>query len=650
MPEIPGYKLIGLTGKGAMGRVYQGEHLASGRTVAVKILTPELAARLDFVRRFEREAEALRKVSHAGVVSIIESGESGGEHFLAMGFVDGPSLRRLLRRGKLEPLRAIRFTRQIVRALGAAHMRGVIHRDLKPENILVESVDERERLVVVDFGLAGILHEDEDPHPNLTRSRVTMGTVNYMAPEQRVDAKRVDQRADLYACGVMLYEFLTGDLPLGRFQLPAEKGLAVPAAIDDVIARALARKPEERYEDAAAFDRALMEVEEALVGTGESVVPADDTVPAPPPSAVHAARPASGGARAPAAVSGLNSGAGATRDASGSGAESAPGRTSMRDTAPMPTEADAPLLPAPGQSPAEGDAENLTDGPQWVTAPPWVRRPLMLWGTAAVVLGLGVGVFSSFGPPREVLVTADQVKAAPTAEHVAGPRPDVASAQDAAAAALAPVGDGTAQWAVDSIAWQGSPTALVYKSEVQGGSLMRRDLGLAVAPAALEASTVAFGAEVRLSYAQLPMAVGEARKKARELLGAAPDQGVATVMLADADQGRAVGFALFADGACSLVEFARKDGLWAFSRHIRSVCGTPAIGAPVALGVTCDQKLGECHAQLGDRPVTSMAVPGLGTLKLHPAVGCRNATCAFGPAGAGGASPSAAPAGKPGAK
>src|SRR5690606_37393142 len=110
----------------------------------------------------------------------------------------------------------------------------VIHRDLKPENILMHGPAGDERPVLVDFGLAGILEEENDPHPNLTKSRMTMGTVNYMAPEQRTDAKRVDQRADLYAAGVIFYELLTGDLPIGRFALPTERGFGVSKSVDDV--------------------------------------------------------------------------------------------------------------------------------------------------------------------------------------------------------------------------------------------------------------------------------------------------------------------------------------------------------------------------------------------------------------------------------
>jgi Protein kinase domain len=276
-PRIPGYECTELVGKGAMGRVYRARHLKSGRAAAVKILAPELAARQDFIQRFEREGAAMRAVEHPGVVAVLDQGASlqpdGSEaHYIAMDFIEGQPLRRHLElagRGQaLEPLRALRFARKIVQALGAAHARGVIHRDLKPENILVLGPDGDERLVLVDFGLAGILDEENDPHPNLTKSRMTMGTVNYMAPEQRTDAKRVDQRADLYAAGVIFYELITGDLPLGRFALPTERGAPVPLSVDKCIVRALARNPDERYQHAGQLDADLAAIENEVRGQG----------------------------------------------------------------------------------------------------------------------------------------------------------------------------------------------------------------------------------------------------------------------------------------------------------------------------------------------------------------------------------------------
>ena len=283
LPRIPGYDVLELIGKGAMGRVYRAKHLASGRAAAIKTLAPELAVRPDFVQRFEREGAAMRAIDHPGVVQVWDQGCAGADiYYITMAYIPGHPLRKYLEKGPLPLAQALRFTRRILQALAAAHLPGVIHRDLKPENILMNGPVGDERPILVDFGLAGILEEENDPHPNLTKSRMTMGTVNYMAPEQRTDAKRVDQRADLYAAGVIFYELLTGDLPLGRFALPTERGFGVPASVDAVVVKALARNADERYFSAGDFDMALASIERELGVVTSPVVASDnDTVVGP---------------------------------------------------------------------------------------------------------------------------------------------------------------------------------------------------------------------------------------------------------------------------------------------------------------------------------------------------------------------------------
>ncbi|MDP2339750.1 MAG: protein kinase [Deltaproteobacteria bacterium] len=287
LPVIPGFDVQEMIGKGAMGRVYRAKQLSTGRVAAIKTLAPELAIRADFVQRFEREGAAMRAIRHPGVVSVWDQGRAGADvYYIAMEYIEGHPLRKFLERGPVLPTLALRYTRLILQALHAAHTPGVIHRDLKPENILMPGLPGAERPVLVDFGLAGIMEEENDPHPNLTKSRMTMGTVNYMAPEQRTDAKRVDQRADLYAAGVILYELLTGDLPLGRFNLPTEKGLKVPASIDRLIIKALARNADERFQHARDFDAAIAVIEaelEVIAGPSSGrdtlVAGASDTLP-----------------------------------------------------------------------------------------------------------------------------------------------------------------------------------------------------------------------------------------------------------------------------------------------------------------------------------------------------------------------------------
>ncbi|MBH1988524.1 MAG: serine/threonine protein kinase [Myxococcaceae bacterium] len=258
-PSIPGYELLDPIGKGAMGSVYQAKHIASGRTAAVKILSAEMSSRSDLVARFERESAALSSFRHPNVVAIFDSGTVFNTHFFCMEFIDGITLRRFLKDGPLPLKQAIHFVRQILAGLSAAHSRSIIHRDLKPENVLVAA--DLNRCVLVDFGLAGLLNEATNPHPNLTRSRVTMGTVNYMAPEQHMDAKRVDGRSDLYSVGVIFYECVLGDLPLGRFALPSERHYEAPEALDRILSKALCREPEKRFQNAAEFDLELQALE-----------------------------------------------------------------------------------------------------------------------------------------------------------------------------------------------------------------------------------------------------------------------------------------------------------------------------------------------------------------------------------------------------
>lgn len=264
LPKIPGFELSYQIGRGAMGSVFRARQIKTGQLVAIKILSHDLSERADLVARFEREAYALKSLKNPNVVSIIDAGHVDDIHYFAMEFIDGITLRTRISREPLPFNDACLITQQILMGLKAAHKHGIIHRDLKPENVLLE-FNGRDfsasptRVVLVDFGLVGIGGVAFDPHPNLTRSKVTMGTVNYMAPEQHIDAKRVDHRSDIYSAGVMLFEMLTGELPLGRYLLPFERGMDVPKRVDDILATALSRKVEDRYFSADHFLKDLSE-------------------------------------------------------------------------------------------------------------------------------------------------------------------------------------------------------------------------------------------------------------------------------------------------------------------------------------------------------------------------------------------------------
>lgn len=246
---IPGYRLEKLVGKGGMGEVHQATQLSLGRTVAVKLLNQELAKDDQFVARFEKEGAALATLRHPNIVSIVDKGKTDSTYYLVMEFVDGPSLREVMRSPLLDAAQSLRMMLQICRAIEYAHGRGVIHRDLKPENILF---DEQAGGIakVTDFGLAGF---DERaavrPLENLTQTNVAMGTASYMAPEQQVDARSADHRADIYSLGILLYELLTGDLPMGKFDPPSVKKPALDKRLDDIVSRCLKPNPKERYQN-----------------------------------------------------------------------------------------------------------------------------------------------------------------------------------------------------------------------------------------------------------------------------------------------------------------------------------------------------------------------------------------------------------------
>ncbi|HCF61277.1 MAG TPA: protein kinase [Myxococcales bacterium] len=278
--SIPGYELLELLGRGGMGEVWKARQVSLGRLVAIKALSSELARYEDFVRRFEKEAAALASLSHPGIVQIIDRGvcEQGQTWFFVMELCEGEGLRERMN-GPVAPREAARLLAQLCRAIDYAHQRGVIHRDLKPENILVDAGGQAK---IVDFGLAGM---PSDTRRNLTQAAVAMGTLHYMAPEQRSDARSADERADLFALGVILYEMLVGEVPVGRFKLPAERCPGLDARFDRIVARALEPEPEARYQSAAAMAADL----EALQTT--ALLPA---ARAEAPAGRRALRPARG--------------------------------------------------------------------------------------------------------------------------------------------------------------------------------------------------------------------------------------------------------------------------------------------------------------------------------------------------------------------
>jgi serine/threonine protein kinase len=245
-----GMELLELLGQGGMGVVYKARQIELDRLVALKILSPRLAADPEFPRRFNREAQALATLDHSNIVRIHDVGREGDLYFIVMEYVDGMTLRDLLVQKKLSPEQALRVIPQICDALEYAHSRGVIHRDIKPENILLSRSGVTK---IADFGLAKIV-KTEQAETAITQTNVVMGTADYMAPEQRDKTKDADHRADIYSLGVVFYELLTGELPVGRFDPPSRRK-PLDARLDDVVLRALEKDPERRYQRASQMGR-----------------------------------------------------------------------------------------------------------------------------------------------------------------------------------------------------------------------------------------------------------------------------------------------------------------------------------------------------------------------------------------------------------
>jgi len=244
-PLFPELEILELLGQGGMGSVYKARQRALGRLVALKILAPRSGDEAAFAGRFEREAHALARLAHPNVVGIHDSGRTQGRCWLLMEYVEGVNLRQLLRTGELDVPRALAIVRQVCDALEFAHGEGIVHRDIKPENVLVDS---KGRVKIADFGLAKIVGEEASGEP-ITRTQQSMGTPQYMAPEQLTGSKSVDHRADIYSLGVVFYELLTGEVPLGRFEAPSER-VQIDVRLDEVVLRALERAPERRYQHA----------------------------------------------------------------------------------------------------------------------------------------------------------------------------------------------------------------------------------------------------------------------------------------------------------------------------------------------------------------------------------------------------------------
>jgi len=262
-PHFPQLEILEVLGRGGMGVVYKVRQKQLDRIAALKILPPGIGGDPAFAERFAREAKALARLNHPGIVTIYDSGRTDGLFYFLMEFVDGVSLGRLMHGGRVSPREALAIVPQICDALQYAHDQGIIHRDIKPENILL---DRQGRVKVADFGIAKLVAGTQQPltpsdgekvagrpgegrTPVLTDAGKVMGTPAYMAPEQSQHPADVDHRVDIYALGVVFYQMLTGELPAKRIEAPSRK-VQINVHLDEIVLRALEREPERRYQTA----------------------------------------------------------------------------------------------------------------------------------------------------------------------------------------------------------------------------------------------------------------------------------------------------------------------------------------------------------------------------------------------------------------
>lgn len=287
--RLGGCRIVREIGRGGMGTVYEAIQESLGRRVALKVLPESLARDPEFVKRFAREAGTLARLSHPGIVAVYDRGSEEGHAYFVMEYVASPrgdpeNLSHVLEHGRLPEARVLGLAVQILEALAHAHAEGIIHRDLKPANILI---DRAGRTKVVDFGIAAIIDARADDTQKLTLAGISLGTPAYMPPEQRLDARHADARADVYAFGVMLFQMLTGIVPSGMLEPPGGVVPGLDAGWDPIVERCVRMAPDRRYADAGsiladvrALEKRLRHASAVDPLTSTEAVVTDDAPPA----------------------------------------------------------------------------------------------------------------------------------------------------------------------------------------------------------------------------------------------------------------------------------------------------------------------------------------------------------------------------------
>jgi serine/threonine protein kinase len=375
---VSGYRIESILGRGGMAVVYLAEHDRLKRKVALKVLSPEIAADETFRQRFVAESERLASVDHPNIIPIYEAGEDDELLFIAMRYVESTDLKQLIvDEGSLDPERAVSIVTQVAGALDAAHAKGLVHRDVKPANILVAvgaGADGGDHAYLSDFGLTKRTQETT----GLTRTGFFMGTIDYIAPEQ-ISGKGIDGRTDQYALACVLFECLSGRPPYQReddaavlfshLSEPPPNATTLrpelPAEIDTVISTGMAKEKEDRYPYCVAFARAARNALMPRVSTPPVGVASLETVAAPSPL-----QPGGAGRDV------------AEQDVAAAFPDAPPaetGRAPTLPTPPSPHEPPPPFEPPPYEPPPE---------------PRRSRGPLVAAAIVVALLGAGIGAFA----------------------------------------------------------------------------------------------------------------------------------------------------------------------------------------------------------------------------------------------------------------
>jgi serine/threonine-protein kinase len=324
--ELGDFRIVKKLGQGGMGEVFLAHQTSLDRPAALKVLARHLCEKEDFVKRFYREARAMAKIDHPNAVRVFAVDQADGVHFVAMELVDGKSLQDWLNKlGKLSVGDALHIALRAAEALEAAHRMNMVHRDIKPDNIMLTS---RGQVKVSDFGLAKALDDEE---MSMTQSGTGLGTPYYMAPEQARNAKYVDGRSDIYALGVTLYHFLTGQLPFTgnsamevliakeKSQPPSIRKHCpeVPDKVDLIVGKMIAKDPNQRFKDFSEVIKTISGL--GLDSPSLSFINAPDKIVVAMSSATNAAAARSQPKVAPPAATTSKAAAASTASAAGPG-------------------------------------------------------------------------------------------------------------------------------------------------------------------------------------------------------------------------------------------------------------------------------------------------------------------------------------------